>query len=164
MKAAAYTLERPAALADLNTRLADGGWGVKPVAGGQSLGAMLNLRLAQPETLLDLDALEELRAVQETPDAVRFGAISGSQFHIDALAAATVKYANMSAAGWVLPTTIAPCDTDVGNRVARAGIAPPPPTIGVAGGAGVCAKAAQATSNDAAAMLARAALVFSLSP
>jgi carbon-monoxide dehydrogenase medium subunit len=75
MKAAAYTLERPAALADLNTRLADGGWGVKPVAGGQSLGAMLNLRLAQPETLLDLDALEELRAVQETPDAVRFGAM-----------------------------------------------------------------------------------------
>lgn len=75
MKSAAYTLERPAALAALHARLADGGWGVKPIAGGQSLGAMLNLRLAQPETLLDLDAIEELRAVHETPDAVRFGAM-----------------------------------------------------------------------------------------
>lgn len=36
-------------------------------------------------------------------DAVRFGAVSGSQFHIDALAAAQVKYANMDPAGWVLP-------------------------------------------------------------
>ncbi|KQP15967.1 xanthine dehydrogenase family protein subunit M [Pseudorhodoferax sp. Leaf265] len=75
MKAAAYTLERPTALAALNARLADGGWGVKPIAGGQSLGAMLNLRLAQPETLLDLDTLDELRAVHETPEAVRFGAM-----------------------------------------------------------------------------------------
>lgn len=75
MKAAAYALERPADLAGLNARLAAGGWGVKPVAGGQSLGAMLNLRLAQPEALLDLDALHELRAVHETAQAVRFGAM-----------------------------------------------------------------------------------------
>lgn len=43
------------------------------------------------------------QATQIWLDAVRFGAISGSQFHIDALAAATVKYANMDATGWVLP-------------------------------------------------------------
>lgn len=36
-------------------------------------------------------------------DAVRFGAISGSQFHIDVTAAAAAKYANMNPAGWVTP-------------------------------------------------------------
>ncbi|MEF7616624.1 FAD binding domain-containing protein [Aquincola sp. MAHUQ-54] len=75
MKATAYTFQRPAALAAAAAQLRDGGWGCKPVAGGQSLGAMLNLRLAQPDTLVDLDTLPELRAVQETADAVTFGAM-----------------------------------------------------------------------------------------
>lgn len=76
MKAVAYTLERPASIDLAARRLQDGGWGTKPIAGGQSLGAMLNLRLAQPETLIDLDALDSLVGVTETADAVRFGAMT----------------------------------------------------------------------------------------
>ena len=48
--------------------------GEKPVAGNQSLGPMLNLRLARPQRLVEVAALPELRAVTETEDAVRFGA------------------------------------------------------------------------------------------
>nr|WP_315594033.1 FAD binding domain-containing protein [uncultured Cupriavidus sp.] len=75
MKAVAYQLEAVASVAAATQRLGEGGWGSKPVAGGQSLGAMLNLRLAQPETLIDLDQIEALRAVHAGQDAVTFGAM-----------------------------------------------------------------------------------------
>ena len=44
------------------------------IAGGQSLGPMLNLRLARPATLVDIRACPELRRYEETPDAVVYGA------------------------------------------------------------------------------------------
>lgn len=76
MKPSAYSLSRTDDLAQATALLAEGGWGSKAVAGCQSLGAMLNLRLAQPEQLLDLDAYESLRAVSDTGDAIRFGAMT----------------------------------------------------------------------------------------
>lgn len=76
MKPAAYRLLKADSIEQGTALLAEGGWGSKPVAGGQSLGAMLNLRLAQPDTLLDLDAFAELRETVELPDAVRFGAMT----------------------------------------------------------------------------------------
>lgn len=76
MKPSAYSLTRTDELAQASSLLAEGGWGCKPVAGCQSLGAMLNLRLAQPDTLLDLDAYESLRAVNDTGTAIRFGAMT----------------------------------------------------------------------------------------
>ncbi|ABR91056.1 carbon monoxide dehydrogenase medium chain [Janthinobacterium sp. Marseille] len=76
MKPSAYSLSRPDDLAQATALLAEGGWGSKAVAGCQSLGAMLNLRLAQPETLLDLDAFESLRVVKDTGAAIRFGAMT----------------------------------------------------------------------------------------
>ena len=76
MKAAAYTLE-PAATAQAAARaLRDGGWNCKAVGGGQSLGAMINLRLAQPEVLIDLDGIAELHGVRESAGAVTFGAMT----------------------------------------------------------------------------------------
>ena len=44
------------------------------IAGGQSLGPMLNLRLARPTTLVDVRACPELRRYEETPDGVVYGA------------------------------------------------------------------------------------------
>jgi carbon-monoxide dehydrogenase medium subunit len=41
---------------------------VKFTAGGQSLGPMLNLRLAQPDVLVDLTGIAELTQVEETAD------------------------------------------------------------------------------------------------
>jgi aerobic carbon-monoxide dehydrogenase medium subunit len=50
--------------------------GAKIIAGGQSLGPMLNLRLARPQVLLDVSALPELRETRETAR----GAAIGSAF------------------------------------------------------------------------------------
>jgi carbon-monoxide dehydrogenase medium subunit len=76
MKAAAYQLAPASSARQAAERLRDGGWGSKAIAGGQSLGAMLNLRLAQPDTLIDLDTLIELRAVSESAQAITFGAMT----------------------------------------------------------------------------------------
>lgn len=76
MKPNAYSLVRTDDLEQASALLAEGGWGSKPVAGCQSLGAMLNLRLVQPDTLLDLDAFASLRATTDTGSAIRFGAMT----------------------------------------------------------------------------------------
>jgi len=47
---------------------------VKFIAGGQSLGPMLNLRLAQPDVLVDLTGIAELMQVEETGDSLSIGA------------------------------------------------------------------------------------------
>ena len=44
------------------------------LAGGQTLGPMLNLRLAQPALLVDITRIPELAAVSEDADAVTIGA------------------------------------------------------------------------------------------
>lgn len=76
MKAAAYALERATTAQAAAQLLADGGWGSKAVGGGQSLGAMINLRLVQPETLVDLDGIAELRGVKVEPGAITYGAMT----------------------------------------------------------------------------------------
>lgn len=53
----------------------------KYLGGGQSLGPMLNLRLARPDTLVDLSKIEDLRVVEVKEDAVFYGAaITHSEF------------------------------------------------------------------------------------
>jgi carbon-monoxide dehydrogenase medium subunit len=47
---------------------------VKFIAGGQSLGPMLNLRIAQPDLLVDLTGIAELLEVEQTADALSIGA------------------------------------------------------------------------------------------
>jgi aerobic carbon-monoxide dehydrogenase medium subunit len=47
---------------------------VKFIAGGQSLGPMLNLRLVQPDLLIDITAIAELRNVEEKSDLLFIGA------------------------------------------------------------------------------------------
>jgi carbon-monoxide dehydrogenase medium subunit len=46
---------------------------VKFLAGGQSLGPMLNLRLIQPDLLVDITAIAELKRVKETADSIIIG-------------------------------------------------------------------------------------------
>jgi aerobic carbon-monoxide dehydrogenase medium subunit len=47
---------------------------VKVVAGGQSLGPMLNMRLVQPDLLVDITGIDELRQAKEEADGVVIGA------------------------------------------------------------------------------------------
>lgn len=74
MKAPRFEYERPRTLDDALLLLAQGGAGAKVIAGGQSLGPLLNFRLAQPELLIDVRTLPELTAATEEADAVVLGA------------------------------------------------------------------------------------------
>ncbi len=48
--------------------------GAKPIAGGQSLGPMLNLRLARPSAVVDVSRASDMRGVKDEGDAILYGA------------------------------------------------------------------------------------------
>jgi len=48
----------------------------RPLAGGQSLVPLLNLRLARPSLLVDLNAVQELAALEVQDDTLRIGAMT----------------------------------------------------------------------------------------
>ncbi len=73
MKPVAFDYTRPANLADAIETLS-GESGAKPIAGGQSLGPMMNLRLARPAALVDVSRLPELLSIGETAQSVTLGA------------------------------------------------------------------------------------------
>jgi aerobic carbon-monoxide dehydrogenase medium subunit len=54
--------------------VADDSRAVKLMAGSQSLGPMLNLRLVQPDLIVDLTGIEELRQIKEGKDELLIGA------------------------------------------------------------------------------------------
>ena len=74
MKPAAFDYERPATLTEALTFLGESGGEAKILAGGQSLGPMLNLRLARPGRLVDITRIPELGEVSDAGDALVFGA------------------------------------------------------------------------------------------
>jgi aerobic carbon-monoxide dehydrogenase medium subunit len=74
MKAAVFDYVRPRDVAEAVKQLASLPGDAKPLAGGQSLGPMLNLRLARPKLLVDLARIAELRAIADEGDAWRIGA------------------------------------------------------------------------------------------
>lgn len=74
MKAAHFEYHRPASLAEALGLLKDAAGTAKVIAGGQSLGPMLNLRLARPAQLVDIGRLDELRRVARDGDHIRIGA------------------------------------------------------------------------------------------
>lgn len=74
MKPAPFDLMRAADPASAGRALSEGDGAVKVLAGGQSLGPMLNLRLARPEVLIDVTALPGLTEARETATHVEIGA------------------------------------------------------------------------------------------
>jgi aerobic carbon-monoxide dehydrogenase medium subunit len=74
MKPAAVDYVRPKSLGEALALAADGGREVQLMAGGQSLVAMMNLRLATPDRVIDIARLPELLAMSEDGAAVTLGA------------------------------------------------------------------------------------------
>ena len=73
MKAAVFDYARAPSTAHAVELLAERPDG-RLIAGGQSLGPMLNLRLARPGRLIDIRECDELRRYMDTPDEVVYGA------------------------------------------------------------------------------------------
>ena len=74
MKPAPFDYERPGSLGEAFELLADPGLFSKVIAGSQSLGPMLNLRLAQPDLLIDICAIPELRSTSDHRNYIDVGA------------------------------------------------------------------------------------------
>lgn len=74
MKPANFEFARAGSLGEAAQMLRQADGRAKAIAGGQSLGPMLNLRLVQPSVLVDITAVPELTRVEEDEDGVTIGA------------------------------------------------------------------------------------------
>lgn len=74
MKPASFEYQRARSVAEALAALGDGAGEAKLIAGGQSLGPMLNLRLVRPARLVDIGALDALNRIDQTDTSVRVGA------------------------------------------------------------------------------------------
>ena len=74
MKPAEFRYHRPATVSEAAEILAEGE-DAKPLAGGQSLVPLLNLRLSQPTDLVDLGGIEGLDDITNEGGAIRIGAM-----------------------------------------------------------------------------------------
>lgn len=75
MKPAPFAYERPRDLTAALSMLAAGSGSAKIIAGGQSLGPMLNLRLVQPELIVDISGLAELKRADVSGGELVLGAL-----------------------------------------------------------------------------------------
>jgi carbon-monoxide dehydrogenase medium subunit len=76
MKPPVFAYHRPETVAEALAVLAEVGHDGKVLAGGQSLVPLLNMRLAAPAHLVDVNRLAELDEVTQEPDGVRVGALA----------------------------------------------------------------------------------------
>ena len=81
-----FDLVRPTSLAEASAALKKSGG--KALAGGQSLVGAMKLRLARPETLVDLSQLAELKGIRKDGNAITIGALST---HAEVAASSVVK-------------------------------------------------------------------------
>jgi carbon-monoxide dehydrogenase medium subunit len=76
LKPPTFTYHRPTTVAETLRVLGEVGPDGKVLAGGQSLVPVLNMRLAAPGHLVDINRLSELSYVRTDADAVRVGALA----------------------------------------------------------------------------------------
>lgn len=76
MKAQSFAYVRARSLAEVFPLLVKHGEGARLLAGGQSLLAMLNLRLSAPDILIDIMSVPGLSGIKVDGDKVRIGALT----------------------------------------------------------------------------------------
>jgi carbon-monoxide dehydrogenase medium subunit/6-hydroxypseudooxynicotine dehydrogenase subunit alpha len=76
VKAPPFAYARAGSLDDALTLLSEAGDDAKLLAGGQSLVPLLAFRVARPTHLVDIDAIDALAGIEETPDGLRVGALT----------------------------------------------------------------------------------------
>ncbi len=74
MKPAPFNYQRPRDIASALSVMTGAEGVVKIIAGGQSLGPMLNLRLVAPDTILDITGIAELKRADVTKGELTLGA------------------------------------------------------------------------------------------
>src|SRR5258708_21084514 len=80
MKGARFAYARPGSIAEAMALLQKHGDDARELAGGESLGPMLNFRRAAPKVLVDISRIESLAGIKVTKSFVRIGALTR---HVD---------------------------------------------------------------------------------
>ena len=75
MKAPDFSYEKPTSISDVLALLAKDKLDCQILAGGQSLMPMMNFRMANPGTLVDISAVSELACITECEDTIEIGAM-----------------------------------------------------------------------------------------
>src|SRR5437879_11912334 len=88
MKPARFAYRRAGSIDEALTWLADGQTEPRILAGGQSLVPLLNMRLARPAMLVDVNRIRELRTIVVDDGGLRLGA---TVRHCDLLESALVS-------------------------------------------------------------------------
>lgn len=76
MKAPPFAYARPDTLDETFALLKQHGDGARILAGGQSLMATLNMRLSQPDVLIDINRIDGLSGISLDGDVLRIGALT----------------------------------------------------------------------------------------
>lgn len=76
MKPAPFDYHAPTTIEDALTLLDEAGGGAQILAGGQTLMPLLNLRMAQPFLLVDINKIPELQGVSRVDGGTRIGPIT----------------------------------------------------------------------------------------
>jgi aerobic carbon-monoxide dehydrogenase medium subunit len=151
MKPPAFAYHRPGTVPEALAALAETGHDGKVLAGGQSLVPLLNMRLAAPAHLVDVNWLAELDEVAVDDQAVRVGAIARhARVEADPAAAEAVPLLRQ-AIGDIAHATIRNRGTVVGSLVHADPAAELPAVLVLLGGSMELASAGDGTRRvDAA--------------
>jgi aerobic carbon-monoxide dehydrogenase medium subunit len=129
-----FAYHAPESTDEVVATLAELGDEAKILAGGQSLVPILNLRLAQPEALVDLARVRSLDGIEVTEDAVRVEArVTHEQLRRHAAAAGAIPLLRR-ALGWVAHPAIRTRGTTVGSIAHGDPAAEMPAVLGLLGG------------------------------
>jgi len=151
MKPPAFAYHRPGTVPEALAVLAETGHDGKVLAGGQSLVPLLNMRLAAPAHLVDVNWLAELDEVAVDDQAVRVGAIARhARVEADPAAAEAVPLLRQ-AIGDIAHATIRNRGTVVGSLVHADPAAELPAVLVLLGGNMELATAGDGTRRVAAA-------------
>jgi aerobic carbon-monoxide dehydrogenase medium subunit len=125
---ASFSYRRAGSVDEALTMAADGGEDAKFLAGGHSLLPLMKLRLAVPETVIDIGRLGELRYVREDDGHISVGALSTHHdLAISGLLAREVPLLS-HAAGMVGDPQVRHCGT-IGGSLAHADSAADLPAV-----------------------------------
>jgi CO/xanthine dehydrogenase FAD-binding subunit len=76
VKPAAFEYRRAESLEHALELLEEGGHDAKPLAGGQSLAPLLNMRFVRPSLLIDLNGIPDLDRLEAANGSIRIGALA----------------------------------------------------------------------------------------
>ncbi|VTU14984.1 Caffeine dehydrogenase subunit beta [Variovorax sp. SRS16] len=76
MKPPVFKYHRPESVQEILALMAEHGSDARPLAGGQSLVPLLNMRMMQPAVIVDMNRCEALQYIREEADHLRIGAMA----------------------------------------------------------------------------------------